>query len=483
MDRKYDILIIGGGAVGCAAAYTLARYDLRVGLLERCPDVCMGTSGKNSAVVHAGFNNRPGSLMARLCVEGNRGFAALCRTLDVPYRKTGKLVVAFDEGDREILRSLMENGRKNGCTGLSLVDAAQMRALVPGVGGIGAMLSADTAVLNPFLYTIHLAQAACLNGADILLNREVTGIRPVPEGVRVTTGGEEFTCGLLVNSAGTDADRGAALAGDGRFRIHPSRGQYFILDKEAARHAPLPVYPTPRKGVGGLGVHLTTTIDGNVLIGPSAEYVDGREETATTAQVMEQLLAEAAQLLPALHRGMVIGAYAGIRAKLVEKGQENFGDFVIEESPLVPGLINLVGIESPGLTASMPIARLVRDIIAAKRPLAEKKDFIAEYRGIPAARDMTPEELDARIRENPDYGEIVCRCERVSRAEILRALDNPLGVRSLTGIKNRVRVMTGRCNGGYCLTKLADILQDRGLAPEEIAYRVPGDAPFTGRVK
>ena len=484
MEKTYDVIIAGGGAVGCAIAYQLARFDLRIALLERNPDVCMGTSGKNSAVVHGGFNNRPGSLMAQLCVKGNQGFEDLCRTLDVPYRKSGKLVVAFDREDLDLLDGLMTNGQANGCVGLTLLDANRMKQMIPRIGGIGAMHSPNTGVFNPFLYTIHLAEAALTNGVEIYLSHEVTGIRREEDRFFVTAGGHNFSCRMFINAAGLYADRISAMAGDGRFHIYPCRGQYLILDKEASRFAPLPIYPAPRKGVGGLGVHLTTTMDRNVLIGPSAEYVDGKEDYETTPEVLENLLREAAQLLPSLNRGMIIGAYAGIRPKLVAKGETNFGDFIIEESDLVPGLINLIGIESPGLTASMPIGRYVGNLVTKKLLPKERSNYQAEYRGHPITRYMIPEELQHLVEKNPDYGEVICRCEKITKAEILQALDNPLKVRSVVGVKNRVRATMGRCNGGYCFTRIVDIMQEEyGMEPEDIVFRDKGDSPFLGRVK
>lgn len=484
MDQKFDIIIVGGGAVGCAIAYSLARFNLSIALLERNSDVCMGTSGKNSAVVHAGFNNTPGSLMAKLCVEGNKEFENLCRTLDVPYRKSGKLVLAFNQEDMELLNHLMENGQKNGCVGLELLNPDMMRQLVPNIGGIGAMYSSNTGVFNPFLYTIHLAESAQQNGVRFYLSHEVKRIRRESEGFTLNAEGQNFSCKILINSAGLYADQISAMAGDKRFHIYPCRGQYLILDKDATRFAPIPIYPAPHKGVGGLGVHLTSTIDGNVLIGPSAEYVDGREEYATSREVLDQLLDEAVELMPGLDRGMVIGSYTGIRPKLVAKGQLNFGDFIIEESELVSGLYNLIGIESPGLTASMPIAHYLIRLISEKILLNEKTDYRPEYRGNPITRYMTPEELQELVEKDPDYGELVCRCERITKAEILQALNNPLGVRSIVGVKNRVRATMGRCNGGYCFTRIIDIMQDHcGLEPEDIIFRVKGDSPFKGRVK
>ena len=481
MNPVYDVAVVGGGAVGSAIAYRLSRYALRTAVVEKELDVAIGTSGRNSAVAHAGFNNRPGSLMAKLCVEGNRGFEAAAATLDVPYKKTGKLVVGYGGEDREILLSLIRAGERNGCEGLRLIGEEEIRSLEPNVPAKWAMLSPNTAVFNPFLYNIHLAEAAAQNGVTYLLGREVTRISR-EEGLFILRAGtEEIACRVLVNAAGLFADRISAMAGDARYTIYPCRGEYYLLDKMPGGLLHRPVYPVPRPGVGGLGVHLTPTIDGNLLLGPSAEYVGEREEIATTGFMLAELAKEAKELLPALDMRLVIGAYAGVRAKLVPKGAANYGDFVIEESPLVKNLIQLVGIESPGLTASLPIAGMVEAMVRDKLQPSEKADWRETYRGIERFSELSNEEKAKRIARDPDYGEVVCRCETVTKAEIKQAIENPLGARAVVSIKNRVRVTMGRCNGGYCLTRIANILHfEYGVPYEEICLRRAGDHPFAG---
>ena len=200
MNHRFDAIIIGGGAIGCAVAYQLSRYDLRIALLERCPDVCMGTSGKNSAVIHAGFNNRTGSLMANYCVDGNKRFEQFCRTLDVPYKKTGKLVVALDESDLPIIDEILEAGEKNGCVGLSKVGRAEIDAMDPHVRGLAALHSSNTAIINPFLYVIHLAEAALCNGAEFFFDREVTAIRHDGAVFTVSCGEDSFTSDMVITA-------------------------------------------------------------------------------------------------------------------------------------------------------------------------------------------------------------------------------------------------------------------------------------------
>lgn len=481
--KRFDLIIIGGGAVGCAIAYTLGKYNLRIAVLERNPDVAMETSGKNSAVVHAGFNNKPGTLMAKLCVEGNKRFEETCKTLVVPYRRSGKLVVAFDDKGMEIVDQIIFDGTQNGCEGLERIDREKMKVLEPEIAGAGAMFSANTAVFDTFLYTIHLCEAAMQNGVSFCMDNEVTGVRKQGVSFVVTTNKDEYGCDVLVNSAGLYADRISAMAGDPSFTIFPCRGEYFILDPCAAKLISRPVYPVPHKGIGGLGVHLTTAVDGSVLVGPSAEYTDDREDYATTRIMMDNLFREARQILPTLREDMIIGSYSGIRPKLVSKGQANYGDFIIEESPRVENLINLIGIESPGLTASIPIAEMVAEIIKAKRPLAENTHYKAEYCSQPQFSLLDIEAQDVLIGKVPDYGRVVCRCKTVTKAEIVQALHNPLGVHSIAGVKNRVHATMGRCQGSYCLAKIMTIIMTEfQLAPEKVCYRRQGDMPLLGRM-
>ena len=481
-NQSFDVLIVGGGAVGCAIARELARYRLSIALVEKEADVAAGTSGRNSAVVHAGFNNQPGSLMAKLCVAGNQGFPALCQELDVPFRKTGKILVAFDETDLATLRRLKAQGEANGCRGLELLDRAQLQAKLPQVGGIGGFFSPETGICDPFLYTVALAENAVANGVAFFLNHPVTAIAPAARGYQVTAGDAVFSAQVVVNAAGLYSAQVAAMAGVQGYHIYPCRGEYFILDQIAEGLLPLPVYPAPRAGEGGLGIHLTPTVHGNILLGPSAEYIDSLEDTASTQPVLDRLFQEAQQLLPSLNRRQIIGAYAGLRPKQAPPGEGGYRDFVVREDK--PGFVDLIGIESPGLTASLPLAREVVALVGHTLDLVPREDFQPRRQGIRRFRDQSPEAQAALIAADPDYGEVVCRCQTVTRAELRQAVENPLGVRTLAGIKYRAWATTGRCHGGYCLPKIAQMLvEDYGLAPEEVTYRGAGSPLFTGRVK
>ncbi len=469
----FDVAIVGAGAVGSAIAREMSAYRLKIAVLEKEYDVAAGTSGRNSAVVHAGFNNTPGSLMARFCVEGNRGFEALCADLGVTYRKTGKVLVAFTPEDEEVLRGLVKKGEANGCRGLRLLNKAQLSARVPGVGGISGMESCDTAVFDPFLYTVALAENAAGNGAKFFFGWELTKVTWEDGIFCLESPGGKLYSRVLVNSAGLYADRVSALAGVEGYKLYPCRGEYLIFESDPAL-LDVPVYPAPRSGIGGLGVHLTVTTEGDILVGPSAEYISSEADTASTGEVQARLRREAEELLPALRSRTPIGAYCGIRAKQAPPRLGGFFDFTIKSEPAVPGLINLIGIESPGLTASVPIAKYVRELVSELIPLEENPEFNPKRTPPPRFRDLTEAEQAALIARDPNWGEIVCRCRKITRAEIIAAAKNPLGVHTVAGIKYRTRATTGRCQGGYCFAKIADILMEElNLEPEEIVYRDP----------
>ena len=482
-ESTFDLIIIGAGVIGCAIARELSKFRLSVAVLEKAADVGWGTSCRNSGVVHAGFNNKTGSLMARFCVEGNQSFEAFCAPLDAPYEKQGKLVVARNASEREILKRLKAQGDANGVRNLTIIGSHEMKRLEPNVEGIAALYCPETAITSPYLLTIALAENALANGVRFFLNTEVCKIRK-----RKSSGAFElhtpqgsFRSDYLINSAGLYSDKIAAMAGVKGYRIYPCRGEYHILDKNTSSLISRPVYPAPLKGAGGLGVHFTTTVGGVILIGPSAEYIQKRENFATTRQIMNQLFKEGQSFLPQISAQSIIRSYSGLRAKQAPPSEGGFRDFVIEENPARPGMLNLIGIESPGLTSAEPIAKRVAAWLDRKEKLERKIDFNPVRQGIlkfDAQDETTKREL---IHKNPDYGEIICRCENITRKEVLDAVRNPLGARSLNSIKYRTRAMMGRCQGGYCLSRLIDILmQECGMSLEDIHLNGPASTMFTG---
>lgn len=482
----YDVLIIGGGVVGNAIARELSRYKLDVAVVEKELDVSMGASSRNSGVLHSGIHYKPGTLRARVNVRGNEMMKGLCKELKVKIRYIGKLTVARDHEDMDTLYSLKEQGEANGVQGLEILNREQMRMKQPGVEGISALWSPTTGIICPYGLTIALAENAKTNGVDFFLGREVTGITRNGNGFRVkTSSGEHFETMVLINAAGLFSDRICAMVGIHDYKIYPCRGEYLILDKRLQGSLSVLVYPAPGKGGSGLGIHLTSTVDGNILIGPSNEYVEGTEDVACTAQILAQLKEEGRELLPEVSAADFIRSFSGLRAKQTPPEVGGFKDFVIEKRDDVPGFINLVGIESPGLTSSPAIAFMVRDYVSELLPLKKKDGFVAERPGrAESFSELSNEEKADLVEENPDYGEIVCRCEQITKKEVLDAIQNPLVVKTIAAIKYRSRAMMGRCQGGFCLPRIVQILEKEfGYNPGDFLLFSPGSHLFKGRIR
>lgn len=485
MNQTYDMIIIGAGVVGCAAARELSRYRLKTAVLEKAPDVCCETSSRNSAVLHAGYNNKPGSLMAKFCVEGNKTFDQVAKELDIPYQRTGKLVVGFTKEDREKLLQMKETGEKNGIEGIQIVEKDFIKKKAPYVGGEFAMWSPTTAILSPFQFTFGLAENAAQNGVNFFFNSEVTSISREENLYRIVTGNDCFYTRWVINCAGLFSDKISDMLGISGYKIHPCRGEYFVLDKKIGSKLPLPAYPVPDYKTGGLGIHLTPTLDGNIMVGPSTEYIEERDNYAATKDIMDMLIKDGSRIFPYLKKEYFIRNFSGVRPKLSPKGVGGFHDFVIERrDDLAPCTINLVGIESPGLTSAVPISKEIIRLIQEKEKLSENSNFNPIRRLIPSFRDKSPEEQAAMIRQNPDYGEIICRCESITKAEVLNAINGPLGAHTVTGVKYRCRAMMGRCQGGYCQTRITELLmKEKEIPLTELTYSRKGSTLFTGEVR
>ena len=486
MTNAYDVLIIGAGVVGNAIARELSRYRLNVGVLEKELDVGMGTSSRNSGVLHSGIHYKPGTLRAKLNVLGNDLMGGLCRDLKVKIQYIGKLTVAQDQVDIETLETLKAQGEANGVPGLEMIDVDKMQQIQPGVGGIRALHSPTTGIICPYGLTVALADNARENGVNFHLGSEVTGISKAENGFQVKTAeGGSFETRVLINAAGLYSDVICRMLGLTEYAIYPCRGEYLILDKRLNGSLSVLIYPAPRKGSAGLGIHLTNTVDGNILIGPSNEYVDLADDYACTANIIDQLKKEGQELLPAISTSDFIRGFSGLRPKQAPPTVKGFKEFVIENRKDIPGFINLVGIESPGLTCSPAIALMVRDMVGETLSLAEKEHFVAERSGFPGSfHDLPEEEKADLVAQDPDYGEIVCRCEQITKREILEAIENPLGSKTIAGIKYRSRAMMGRCQGGFCMPRIVQILEkDFGYRPEDYRLYSPDSYLFTGHVR
>lgn len=479
--QQFDVIVIGGGVVGSAIARELGRYQAKVAVLEKNLDVCCETSGRNSAVLHGGFAYDPGTLKAQLCVEGNAEFDQVARELGVPFKRTGKVLVGNTDEDMASLKNTLEVGRQNGARGLELIGKERLHQLVPAVNGEFAMWSPTSGILDPFLYTVALAENAVHNGARYFFDCKVTGITRRDGLYHLATPHGEFLARWVVNSAGLGCGAISEMLGIHGYTIKGSKGDYIILDKRVGPLLPMPVYPVP--SMTYMGIHVTPTVDGNVTVGPNAEYVTDFDYYGVPQSSIDSLAESANRLWPHIRRADYIRNYSGILSKWVSNDGV-IHDFVIETRPEAPCAVNLVGIESPGLTAALPIARRAIRLMLQQEAFAPNPAFDPRHKGIVRFADQ-PDEVKARlIAQDPDYGEVVCRCEKVTRAELRQAIHNPLGVHTMTGIKYRTRCMMGRCQGGYCQMRMAQMIQDElGVDVRDVTYNRVGSHPFTGRVR
>lgn len=483
MNKVYDVLIIGGGVVGSAIAREMARNKLSIGVLEKNLDVCYETSGRNSGVVHGGFAYDPGTLKAACCVEGNIGFDQLAEELDIPFSRCGKVLVGNTEEDMATLKRTIEQGKVNGARDLRLIDKEELYRLVPAVVGEFAMFSPNSGIVDPFKYTIALAENAVQNGVEYFFDHEVTGIHYNDEEIyEITTPHGVFKTRWVVNSAGLGCGKISEMLGIKGYRVIGSKGDYIILDKRTGPLLPMPVYPVPSNTY--MGIHVTNTTDGNVIVGPNAELVTDFTYYGVPQENMDYLAESASELWPCIKKGDYIRNYSGILPKWVDENGV-IQDFKIEmREDLAPHAINLVGIESPGLTGAVPIARRVVRMMAEREELTPNPDFNPRRKGIARFAEASEEEQKRLIEENPDYGELICRCEKVTKAEILQAIHNPLGVHTLVGIKYRTRAMMGRCQGGYCQMRVAEMIEkELGIPKTELQYARKGSYLFTGDVR
>ncbi len=482
MQEKYDVIVIGAGVVGSAIARELSRYCLRTAVLEKNLDVCNETSGRNSAVVHGGFANPVGSLKARFCVAGNKMMDQLAEELDFPFKRCGKVLVGNTPEDMEQLKRTMEQGAINGMDGLELVDEARLHELVPAVKGKFAMWSKNSGIMDPFLYTVALAENAHANGVSFFFDREVTGIRREEDEYVLQTAQGEYRTRWVVNAAGLGSKKISDMLGITGYRVVGSRSNYIILHKRMGKLLPMPVYPVPNNVY--MGIHVTPTVDGNVTVGPDAVNTEILDDYGVPQKNIDDLAASGAELWPHIFKKDQIRTFAGIQPKLLnEKGEVQ--DYKIEiRDDIAPHAVNLVGIESPGLTGSVPMAQYVVEMMRERENFEVNPKFNPCRKGIVRFADCTAEEQEKLIAADPNYGEMVCSCEEVTKAEILAAIHNPLGVSTMTGIKYRTRAMMGGCQGGFCQMKIEQMIeQELGCNPQDVCYSRKGSWVLTGNMR
>ena len=461
----YDVIIIGAGVTGCAIARELSRCQAEICVLDKEEDVCCGTSKANSAIIHAGYDCKPGSLMAKYNVEGNAMMDRIAEELDVPFRRDGSLVVCYDESRLSGLQELYDKGIANGVPGLKILSKEETLAMEPNLSdrACGALYAPTAGIVCPFTLTIGYAENANQNGVDFRMNTAVENIEKDDEGIfHLRTNNGEYLSRAVVNAAGVYADVFHNMVSAEKIHITPRRGEYYLLDKEMGEYVHHTVFRLPDER--GKGVLVTQTVHGNLLVGPTAVDSDEREGVETTRQGLDQIAAEVGSHFKNLPLGRkTIRTFAGLRAH--EDGHE----FILGEVKDCAGFFDCAGIESPGLSSAPAIGVHLAREIAEKMGLQAKSDFDPIRHGIVNPNAMSFAERAELIRKNPAYGTIVCRCESISEGEILDAIHRPLGARSLDGIKRRTRAGMGRCQAGFCSPKVMEILhRELGLPYEKI---------------
>lgn len=453
LPESADVIIVGGGVVGCAIARELSRFDVSVLLIEQAPDVATGTSKANSGILHAGFDAEPGTWKARLNVRGSRLYAELAKGLGIPRKATGSLVVARDAAQMETVAGLRHRGIDNGVPSLEIWNRDQVVAHEPNISPdiAGALWAPTGAIVCPFLATVGFAENAIRNGVRIVTECAVTGIDVADRqivGIRTARG--RVATRFVVNAAGLHSGDVARLAGDDSFTITPRRGEYILFDRSIGQLVNTVLFPTPDKV--SKGILVSPTVHGNVFIGPDAVDIDDPEDRETTAGGLAGIVAGARRIVPGLPLGTAITEFAGLRAAAGK-------DFVIEASLAARGLVHAAGIQSPGLTSAPAIAEVIAEMLQdVGLRLRAKASFVPVNPEKPRFHDLDRESQARLVVGDPLFGRVICRCETVTEAEIVAAIQSPCGARTVDGVKRRVRAGAGRCQGGFCGPRVTAIL-------------------------
>ena len=466
--REFDVAIIGAGITGSAIARRLSRWQLKVALIDAAADVAMGASRANSAIVHAGYDCPPGSLEAKLNVEGNALYTEWCAELDVPLKRCGSFVAAFSEEEAEHVKELYERGLKNGVPGMRIISGDEAREMEPMLSKecVCALLAETGGITCPYEMTIACAENARKNGVEWLMDHPVSAITADENGFTVIAGGEEIKTKRVINAAGLFSDEVARMIGDDSFSVRARKGEYMLLDR-SAKTPNVVIFQTPSKM--GKGILVSPTVDGNSFAGPTAVEQESKTDTSVSAEGIKELMTQARKSTPEIDFRNVITSFAGLRA------QPSTGDFIIRPSDVDARFIHAAGICSPGLTSAPAIANYVEQLVKESGiELIEDPNYDPTRSHIKAFRHMTKEQKEAAIAENPLYGRIICRCEIITEAEIVEAVKR--GARTLDGVKRRTRAGMGRCQGGFCSPRVMEIITRETGIPMEQLTKFGGDS-------
>lgn len=470
---QYDVVVIGAGVSGALIARELSRYKLKVAIVEKCNDVAMGSTKANSAIVHAGFDAKEGTLKAKLNVLGTALMPQVCSELNVPYKNIGSLVVAYSDEEMQTLRGLYERGIKNLVPNMRIVDKQELKSLEPQISPevLGALWAPTAGIVCPYELTLAAVQNAVKNGAELIRGCEVKGISDNGEVFTLETDAGQLNAKYVINAAGIYADTVARMIGDDSFGILPRRGEYYLLDKSECTKIKHIIFACPT--AKGKGILLTPTVDGNVLAGPTAFDILEKDSVDTTPGGLSEITLNAPRSIPSISLRSAITSFAGLRAHTDLKKS----DFVIGPSEKNGRFINVAGIESPGLSAAPGIGRYVSEILRGIiTDVEEKADFDPTRPAPVRFRELSQDERRELIEKDKRYGRIICRCETVTEGEIIDAINEPVGALDMDGVKRRTRAGMGRCQSGFCGSKVVEILSRELDKPINEITKFGGDS-------
>ncbi len=465
MEKIYDVLIFGAGVVGTCLATDLARSGYSVCLVDKASDVSTGASKANSGLVHAGFDAKPGTLKAKLNVEGNKMYPSLCKRLGLKLRKLGAVVIG---NNTQTVKELYDRGIANGVKNLFVLSREELLKILPNIteNVTCGLLAKDAYVVCPYLLTICMAEEAILNGATVLLEFDAKKIRKNNGIFEISDGKTTVFAKKVINSAGAGVNDVAKLLKTETYPIVFKRGEYFVLEQSEAHIAPVTVFPLPEKG--SKGILITQTLDRNILVGPTSYESD--DSTKTTREGLNLVAEKSGLLLSNVNLRKSIRQFSGVRTICGD-------DFVIEQSKIDNDVLTLAGICSPGLSSAPAISKYaIEKMGLIYNPTIKNKQIEPYF----LFKDLKNAEKNQLLSKDHTYGELVCKCENITKGDILNALDRPLKIHSVDGIKRRVRAGMGRCQGGFCSIPVAEIIaKTRKIPLEEVLKENKNSNVFT----